>query len=202
VSVEFWLTTLVVIITPGTGVLFTVAVALADGRRAGAVAAAGNTLAVLPHLAAAVSGAAVLLATSPVAFTVVKWLGVAYLLYMAWSGVRHAAEPPATAGLSPSAGRTVLRAVLVNLLNPKLTVFFLALLPQFVTPDRPGAVARMLGLGLVFLGTTFAALVGYAMAAAAVRDRIIARPAALAAVRRALAVSFVGLGVRLALTAR
>jgi threonine/homoserine/homoserine lactone efflux protein len=205
VTVEFLLTTLVVVVTPGTGVLYTVTAALLRGRRAGVVAAVGCTLGIVPHMVAAITGLAALLHTSAVAFEVVKYAGVGYLLWMAWSTLRErgaltTAESPA--GRSASAGSVILRGVLVNLLNPKLTIFFFAFLPQFVAGDASRAVGRMLLLSGVFMLATLVVFAAYAWAAAAMRDRVLSRPRVLAWLRRVFAASFVALGARLALADR
>ncbi|WP_280487898.1 LysE family translocator [Nocardia farcinica] len=202
-STEFVLTTLVVVATPGTGALFTLATALSRGARAGLVAALGCTLGIVPHLLAAITGLAALLHTSALAFQTVKYLGVAYLLYMAWSVVRDTGSPalptgePAT-GTRRSAARVVGAAVLLNLLNPKLTVFFVAFLPQFVPAGTPRASLRMLELGAVFMLATFVVFAAYGICAATLRGRVLHRPAVLAWTRRTFAVSFLAMAGRLA----
>lgn len=200
-SIEFWVTALIVTATPGTGALFTIAAGLARGARAGVVAAIGCTLGIVPHIAAAVSGAALLVATSRTAFEVLKWAGVCYLLWMALSTWRdRGALAVSDAAAPPSDVRTVLTAVAVNVLNPKLTLFFFAFLPQFV-PAREGVVLEMLVLSAAFMGITLVVFVGYGLAAATARDVLLARPRVLTWIRRAFAVSFVALGARLAVTA-
>lgn len=199
-SIEFLITSLVVTVTPGPGALFTVAAGLARGARAGVVAAVGCTLGTVPHLAAAISGAALVVAASPTAFAVLKWAGVAYLLWMAWSTFRRgglldegdAAAPTSTA-------RTIADAVGLNLLNPKLTLFFFAFLPQFV-PAGGGATLRMLGLSGVFMVVTLVVFVGYGVAAAAVRGSLLRRPRLMTWINRVLGVSFLALGARLAVS--
>jgi threonine/homoserine/homoserine lactone efflux protein len=203
VSIAFLVTTLIVVATPGTGVVYTLAAGISRGRRAGVVAAVGCTLGILPHLAVSVTGLAALLAASPVAFRIVTYLGVAYLLYMAIATLRDRdALVVAGDGEPKSSARVVLDGVLVNLLNPKLTMFFVAFLPQFVDPARPGSTARMLLLGGVFMLATFVVFAVYAVIAAAVRERVVTRPRVLRWLRRVFAVSFVALGARLALAAR
>ncbi|TDP96718.1 LysE family translocator [Labedaea rhizosphaerae] len=197
-SIEFWLTALIVSITPGTGVVLTVAAGLTHGSRAGVITAVGCTLGVVPHMLAAVTGIALLLSASPVAFAALKWAGVGYLLYMAISMLR-AGRVSIDESAAPSARRAIVKAVLANLLNPKLTIFFFAFLPQFVNAHDPGAGRAMLVLGLLFMVVTFVVFAGYAVAAAAVRDKVISRPRVLTALQRVFAVSFVALGARLAL---
>ncbi|GAA1505449.1 LysE family translocator [Streptomyces synnematoformans] len=207
-STAFLLTTLVVVVTPGTGVVYTLAAGLAHGRRASVVAAFGCTLGTVPHAVATVTGLAALLHASALAFEVVKYLGVAYLLYMAWSTLRDkdalavgddAPGGPGGASSGPRpAGRVIVSGVLLNLLNPKLTMFFVAFLPQFVPAGEEGSVAAMLRLSAVFTGLTFVVFVAYGMCAAAVRGQVLGRPRVLTAIRRVFAASFVGLGAKLA----
>ncbi|CAM5455626.1 lysine transporter LysE [Streptomyces spiroverticillatus] len=198
-SVAFLLTTLAVVLTPGPGVVFTLAAGLSHGRRASVVAAFACTLGVVPHLLASITGLAALLHASPVAFEVVKYLGVGYLLYMAWSTLRDkdVLEVGQQVEHRP-AGRVIVSAVLMNLLNPKLTMFFVAFLPQFVPAERAGSLGAMLELSAVFMVLTFAVFAAYGICAAAVRDRVLARPRVMTALRRIFAVSFVGLSARLA----
>jgi threonine/homoserine/homoserine lactone efflux protein len=203
VSAAFLVTSLLIVATPGTGALFTIAAGLSRGPRASLVAAFGCTLGIVPHLAAAITGAAAVLHASGVAFEAVKVLGVAYLLYMAWATWRESGPLTVQADTSPrSLLRVVASAVLVNLLNPKLTLFFFAFLPQFVPASQPDALARMLGLSVVFMLMTFVVFAAYGVFAAAVRTHLLARPRIMAWLRRAFAASFVGLGAKLASTTR
>jgi threonine/homoserine/homoserine lactone efflux protein len=201
VSVEFLLTSLIVVATPGTGVVYTLAAGLTRGARASVVAAAGCTLGIVPHMAAAITGLAALLHTSAVAFGVLKYLGVAYLLYLAWSTLKERGTLAAEEADAPSsAAKTIATAVLINILNPKLTIFFFAFLPQFVSSDDPAGVLRMLGLSAVFMLITFVIFVVYGVFAATVRDQVISRPRVLAWLRRVFAGSFVALSAKLAFT--
>ncbi|MFF9805814.1 LysE family translocator [Streptomyces coeruleorubidus] len=203
-SIAFLLTTLVVVATPGTGVVYTLAAALSRGRRASIVAAAGCTLGIVPHLLATVTGVAALLHASATAFQVLKYAGVAYLLYMAWATVRdkEALVVEEERAAPVSARRVIVRGVLINILNPKLTIFFFAFLPQFVSPGEPHAVVHMVGLGGVFMLATFAVFAGYGVLAASVRSHVVGRPRVMAWLRRGFAGSFVALGAKLAVTAR
>jgi threonine/homoserine/homoserine lactone efflux protein len=202
-SVAFLLTSLVIVATPGTGALFTVAAGLSRGARASLVAAAGCTLGIVPHLAAAVTGAAALLRASGLLFETVRYLGVAYLLYMAWATWRDRSALAVDTAPSPrSARRVVGAAVAVNLLNPKLTVFFFAFLPQFVPSGDPHALLRMLALSAVFMVMTFVVFAGYGLFAASVRTHLVDRPRVVTRVRQVFAVSFAGLGLTLATTDR
>jgi threonine/homoserine/homoserine lactone efflux protein len=203
VSIDFLITSLIVVASPGTGVLYTLAAALSRGPRAGVVAAFGCTLGIVPHMAAALMGLAALLHTSAVAFQTLKYLGVAYLLYMAWQALKERGalsleERPQ----SHSAAQVVVSAILINILNPKLSIFFFAFLPQFVALDERHPLSRMLEQSAVFMLLTFLVFVGYALCAAAVRSRVISRPRVLAWMRRSFAAAFVALGAKLALAER
>lgn len=201
-SIEFLLTTLVIVATPGTGVLFTLAAGLSRGVRASVVAAFGCTLGIVPHMIAAVTGLAALLNTSAVAFQTLKYLGVAYLLYMAWNTLRDkgalAIPDAGTERAAPRARQVITSAVLLNILNPKLTIFFFAFLPQFVPEGAPNALARMLELSGIFMLATFVVFAGYGACAATVRTYVIARPVVVTWLRRVFGASFVALAGRLA----
>lgn len=202
-SISFLITTLIVVVTPGTGVVYTLSAALSRGRRASVVAAFGCTLGIVPHLAATISGLAALLEASPLAFEIVRYLGVAYLLYLAISTLRDrdAIVVPET-DAPRSAAKVITSAILINVLNPKLTMFFVAFLPQFVSTGEPGSLPRMLALSAVFMLLTFVVFAGYGIFAAAVRQHVIARPRVLAWMRWVFSASFVGLGAKLALASR
>ncbi|ANY08055.1 LysE family translocator [Pseudonocardia sp. HH130630-07] len=202
-SVAFWITSIVVVATPGTGVVYTIMAGLTRGFRASTVAAVGCTLGIVPHMALAISGVAALLHTSPWAYTVLKWAGVAYLVFMAWATLRESGA----VGLDPGQGeevrsplRVVIGGILANLLNPKLTVFFLAFLPQFVNPAEPAVTWHMIELSLVFMLLTLIVFVVYGRFAAAMRDQVISRPRVMTWIRRTFAGTFLGLGATLALT--
>lgn len=203
-SAEFLIVALVVVATPGTGMIYTVAAGLARGGKASVVAAFGCTLGIVPHMLAAITGLAALLHASALAFDVVKYAGVVYLLWMAWQTWRDKGALSLTAGGSARQGflAVTVEAVAINLLNPKLSIFFFAFLPQFVAADAPGAVGQMLGMSAVFMAMTFAVFALYGLFAAAVRDRILTRPAVLAWMRRGFAATFALLGAKLALTER
>ncbi len=203
-SLDFLLTSLIVVVSPGAGVLFTLAAGLSRGSRASVVAAFGCTLGIVPHMAVAVMGLATVLHTSAVAFQTLKYLGVAYLLYMAWSTLKERGALRIEAGeASPrSAAQVIVSAILINILNPKLSIFFLAFLPQFISPDEAQPVSRMLELSAVFMLLTFAVFVVYGIFAAAVRRHVISRPAVLTWMRRTFAAAFAALGAKLALAER
>lgn len=200
---DFLITSLIVVASPGTGVLLTLAAGLSQGARASAVTAFGCTLGIVPHMAAAVLGLAALLHTSAVAFQGLKILGVLYLLYMAWATLKEQGALSVQADRTQrTAGRMILRAVLVNVLNPKLSIFFLAFLPQFVSESDPQPLVRMLELSAVFMALTFAVFVVYGLFAAAVRDQVVSRPRVMSWMRCSFAAAFAALGAKLALAER
>ncbi|WP_128428329.1 LysE family translocator [Streptomyces cyaneus] len=202
-SIAFLLTTLVVVATPGTGVVYTLAAGLSRGRRASVVAAFACTLGIVPHMLATVTGVAALLHASATAFQILKYAGVAYLLYMAWATLKDKEAIAVDEGGAPlSSGRVIVRGVLINILNPKLTIFFFAFLPQFVDPGEANALPRMLALGAVFMLATFVVFAAYGVLAASVRSHVITRPRVMTWLRRSFAGSFVALGAKLAVTAR
>ncbi|NPU15673.1 LysE family translocator [Bradyrhizobium sp. 83002] len=202
----FLLTSLIVVASPGTGVLYTLAVALTRGSRMSIAAAFGCTLGIIPAMLAAIVGLAAILHTSALAFAALKYCGVAYLLYMAWQslGERGALAVEATDAKdgTRSAARVVLTGFLINILNPKLSIFFLAFLPQFIAADEAHPLAAMLELSATFMAMTFGVFVVYGLFAAAVRDRVVSRPRVMTWLRRAFAGGFALLGVRLALSER
>jgi threonine/homoserine/homoserine lactone efflux protein len=199
VSIEFLLTSFIVVVTPGIGVLYTVAAGLSRGARAGVVAAFGCTLGIVPHMIAAITGLAAVLHTSALAFQTLKYLGVAYLLYMAWSAVRDRGALAVELDPTPrSAARVITSGILVNILNPKLTIFFVAFLPQFVDVDEPESLVRMVELSAVFMLLTFVVFAGYGKFAALIRNRVITRPRVLTWMRRSFAAAFVALAAKLA----
>ncbi len=202
-TTEFLLTSLVVVATPGTGVLYTMAAGLAHGARASVIAAVGCTLGIIPHIMAAITGLAALLHTSALAFQTLKYLGVVYLIYMAWSTLGDKGALTVEKESTPrSATRVIVSGILINILNPKLTIFFFAFLPQFVSANEPDAFVRMVELSAVFMLLTFVVFVGYGKFAAAIRNHVISRPRVLTWMRRVFAGAFVALGARLAFTDR
>ncbi|MCA8932966.1 MAG: LysE family translocator [Rhodospirillaceae bacterium] len=202
-SAEFLITSIIVILVPGSGVLYTLALGIGRGWTAGVLGAVAGTLAILPHMAASIAGLAALLHASALAFQIVKYLGAAYLLYMAWEVLRSGGALELTEETQPrSAGRILLDGMLIGLLNPKLSLFFLAFLPQFAPADAPGATAHMLMLAGVFMALTLVVFIGYAAFASAARRHILSRPTVLRWMRRSFAGVFGFLSLRLALSER
>ena len=202
-SIEFLLTSLVIVASPGTGVLYTLAAGLSRGAKASVVAALACTLGIVPHIAAAVTGLAAVLHASALAFEIIKYLGVAYLLYMAWRTIMDRGTLTVDEERAPrSLRQTIVDGILLNILNPKLSIFFFAFLPQFVSPTQAGALPKMLVLSGVFMALTFIVFVGYGVFAAAMRRHVISRPAVVTWMRRTFAAAFVAMGAKLALAER
>ncbi|MGC9670261.1 LysE family translocator [Planosporangium sp. 12N6] len=202
-SIAFLVTALVVIVTPGPGVVYTLSTGLTHGGRAGVVAAAGCTLGLVPHIAATIVGLAALLRTGTVAFQVLKVAGAVYLLHLAWATLTDA-RPVVVAGEDAPrpAARTVVSGVLSGVFNPKPTIFFVAFLPQFVPGGQADPLTRMVLLSAVFMLLTFVVFAAYGIFAGSVRRYVIARPRVLAWLRRAFAGSFAALAAALVLTGR
>ena len=202
-TLAFLFTSLIIVIAPGAGVLYTLATGLAHGRRASVIAAFGCTIGIVPHTAAAIMGVAALLHASALAFQSFKILGIACLLYMAWNALReHGALNVEKQEAARSSLQVIATAILVNILNPKLSIFFLAFLPQFISASEPNPLPLMLELSGVFMLMTFVVFVGYGLFAASVRDHIIARPRVLKWIRSTFAGAFVLLGAKLAFAER
>ena len=202
-TLAFLVTSLIVVASPGTGVLYTLAVALTRGSRASIAAAFGCTLGILPAMLAAMLGLAAVLHTSALAFAALKWCGVFYLLYMAWQALRERGALAVDARQDGRSGvRVIVTGFLINILNPKLSIFFLAFLPQFIGGDESAPVTRMLELSGAFMAMTFVVFVLYGLFAAGVRDRIVTKPGVMTWLRRAFAGGFAALGARLAFAER
>ena len=202
-TAEFLITSLVVVLIPGTGVVFTVSVGLAQGRRASVFASLGCTLGILPHLLATVLGLAAVMHTSALAFQLLKFAGVAYLFYLAWATWRDRSAF-AVQEVQAKAGTVslVAKAFLLNILNPKLTLFFLAFLPQFVPPGSASPVLHLLGLSAVFMAMTFGVFVVYGLLAHSFRKAVIESVRVQAWLRRGFAGAFAALGTQLAVSER
>jgi threonine/homoserine/homoserine lactone efflux protein len=202
-TAEFLITSLIVVLIPGTGVVFTVSTGLSQGRRASFFAAIGCTLGIVPHLLATVLGLAAVMHTSALAFQALKYAGVAYLFYLAVITWRDRAPIVAqTTRGSGGASGLIVKAFLLNILNPKLTIFFLAFMPQFVEPHAASPLLELLALSAVFMAMTFGVFVVYGLLAHVFRQAVIESPRVQAWLRRGFAAAFAGLGTQLALSER
>ncbi len=203
ITLEFLITSLIVVLIPGTGVVFTVSAGLVQGRRASLFASLGCTLGIVPHLLATVLGLAAVMHTSALAFQLLKYAGVAYLLYLAVATWRdRSAFVVQEGGARRSALSLMVKAFLLNILNPKLTIFFLAFLPQFVDPAAASPLGQLLLLSGVFMAMTFGVFVVYGLLAHAFRRAVIDSPRVQDWLRRSFSAAFAGLGAQLAFSER
>jgi len=202
-NLTFFITTFIIVASPGTGAIYTIATGLGRGGRASVLAAFACTLGIIPHLAAAMLGLAALLHTSALLFDTVKYAGVAYLLFMAWQTLReHGALTVSSDTKSKSALRVIGEGIALNLLNPKLSIFFVAFLPQFIDRESLTPLLDMMVLNMVFMAMTFVVFTLYGVFAAFMRNHVISRPTTLTWLRRSFAAAFVLLGVKLAMSER
>ncbi len=201
-TLDFLLTTLIIVATPGTGALYTLAAALGGGRRSAIIAAFGCTLGIIPHMLAAALGLAALVAAEPRLFEAIRYAGIAYLAWMAIGLWRSGLAADPAAEPHQEAWRIISKAGLINLLNPKLSLFFLAFLPQFVTPADPAPLVTMALLSLVFMAVTFVVFALYGVAASAMRQGLVTHPRRMRAVNRLLSGGFLVMAGKLALAQR
>lgn len=202
-SIEFLITSMVVILLPGTGVLYTLAIGLGRGFRPSIFAAFGCTLGIVPAAVASIVGLAAILHMSALAFQIIKYLGVAYLFYMAWNIMRDGgALSVSSDDTKTSPWRIAINGTLLNVLNPKLSLFFLAFLPQFIPAGTLNATPVLIMLALTFMLLTFIVFVGYGACASQARDYVISRPTVMVWLRRSFAGTFGLLGLKLALSER
>jgi threonine/homoserine/homoserine lactone efflux protein len=202
-STEFLLTSLVVVVVPGTGVIYTVSTGLVLRRRASIAAAFGCTLGILPHLTASILGLSAILHMSARAFQVMKIAGALYLLYLAWSMWRDTGAIKFDRAVEKrNAFQIALKGILINILNPKLTLFFFAFLPLFVSAEATSPTVEMLGLSAVFMGMTFVIFALYGILASGVSTYLTKSPEAIKRIQRSFAVIFAALAVQLALSER
>jgi threonine/homoserine/homoserine lactone efflux protein len=200
---EFFIASLIVVLLPGTGVIYTLAIGLGRGFKASVAAAFGCTFGILPAAVASIVGLAAIFHTSAFAFHIVKYVGVAYLLYMAWKILRDDGTLEVEEDQkSISMFRTGFNGTLLNVFNPKLSLFFLAFLPQFVDATDPSATLTMVMLAGFFMLLTFIVFVGYGGCAALARDYVISRPTIMKWLKRSFATAFGYLSFKLALAER
>lgn len=196
---EFLITTFVIVLIPGTGVLYTLSTGLTQGWRASLFAALGCTAGIVPHLIASILGLAAILHTSALAFQIFKFLGVLYLAYLAWGMWKESGAIQLESGKGESGcGRIALRAILINILNPKLSIFFLAFLPQFVPADAASPMPYMLFLSGIFMLMTLIVFAGYGVLAHRVRSYVSQSPRIVQRIQRVFSGLFVAMGVKLA----
>lgn len=201
VNAEFLLTSLIVVLIPGTGVVYTISTGLFQGWRASLAAALGCTLGIIPHLLATMVGLSLILHTSALLFQSLKWVGVLYLLYLAWvMWYEENSLALDTASPQQHDRQIILKAILLNLFNPKLTIFFLAFLPLFIRPTGASPTMQMMILSTIFMAITLTVFVLYGILASAVRAYVVNSPKVVRWIQRSFAVTFAALGLKLALS--
>ncbi len=203
ISTEFLITSLIVVLLPGTGVIYTISIGLFQNARASVFAALGCTAGIIPSLLACILGLAAVIHTSALLFQIIKFVGVAYLLYLAWGMWKE------TGGLvlDDNGERASMLAIgtkgfLINILNPKLSVFFLAFLPQFVPVEAASPIINMFVLGVVFMAMTLFVFIFYGLLANSVSIYVVSSPKIMKYVQRTFSATFVMLGAKLAFAER
>jgi threonine/homoserine/homoserine lactone efflux protein len=200
-STEFLLTSLVVVLVPGTGVIYTVSTGIAQRWRASLAAALGCTAGILPHLTASILGLSAILHMSARAFQVLKLAGALYLLYLAWGMWRDRGSLKLDqSSQKMNAFQIALKGILINILNPKLTLFFFAFLPLFVSPDAVSPTKQMIGLSAIFMGMTLVIFALYGILASGISTYLINSPRAIRRMQRSFAIIFAALAAKLALS--
>jgi threonine/homoserine/homoserine lactone efflux protein len=200
---EFLLTSLIVVLIPGTGAIYTITTGLTLRWRAGLAAALGCTLGIVPHIMASILGLSAIMNMSAQVFSLMKWAGALYLLYLAWNMWREAGTVDLGRKNTETSIRKIIgRAIAINLLNPKLTIFFFAFLPLFTSPDSSSSTLELMMLSAVFMGITFAVFAVYAVLASAVRTYIMNSSTAFKRLQQVFAVILAGFAVDLALSER
>jgi len=203
ISADFLITSIIVVLVPGTGVIYTVSTGLARGWRGGIAAAIGCTAGIIPHLTAAVLGLSALMHMSAIVFQVMKYAGAAYLLFLAFSMWRDKGELSIDASHEKNGWlKIVLRGFLINILNPKLTLFFLAFLPLFIPSESSSPVISISFLGSIFMGITLLIFTLYGFIADIVRAYIAGKPEMFNIIKKSFAVALGAFGLKLALTDR
>lgn len=199
ISFEFLITSMIVVLLPGTGVLYTMSNGLFNGKKASIWAAIGCTFGIVPHLIASTLGLSAIIHQSALAFQVIKYMGVFYLLYLSWNmwndngTLDFNSEKPKEKGIMIAS-----KAVLINILNPKLTIFFLSFLPQFVPQNSSNVTASMLLLSIVFMGLTLLVFLIYGVFAFKAKEYLITSNGAIKRIKQSFAGIFALLGLKLA----
>ena len=195
---EFLIAAFLVVLIPGTGVLYTVATGMTRGMAASVWAAVGCTFGIVPAIAAAFLGLSTILHAGALAYTVLKYAGAAYLIYLAIQIWRDRGPISFTRDVPASAWQIARTGCLINVLNPKLSVFFMAFLPQFIDPAL-AINPQIAAMSAAFMVMTFAIFLVYGATATALGE-LLRRPAVGTWIRRGASGAFAGMGARLALS--
>jgi len=201
INPEFLLASLVVVLIPGTGVIYTITTGLTLKWRASIAAAIGCTLGIVPHILASILGLSALLNMSAQVFSALKIAGAMYLLYLAWNMWRKAGTLEINKkSAETSATQIVIKAIAINLLNPKLTIFFFAFLPLFVSKNSSFPTMEMIMLSTVFMGITFLIFALYGILASGISAYLINSSKAVKRLQQAFAVVLATFAVKLAVS--
>ena len=195
------MTSIIVVLAPGTGVIYTLSIGLSHGQKASLAAALGCTIGILPHLLASILGLSFLLQMNDVLFQTLKWIGTIYLIYIAWTMWSAVEKTTFKVSFTEnfSVFRVIVKAILLNLLNPKLTTFFFAFLPVFIAPDSPSPHTELIRLSSIFMAITLTVFSVYGVLASGIRQRVVHSSKQLLWIRRSCAVLLAIFGLRLAL---
>ena len=201
INPEFLLTSLVVVLIPGTGAVYTINTGLMLKWRASLAAAIGCTLGIVPHILASILGLSALLNMSAQFFSVLKIAGSAYLLYLAWNMWREAGTLEINKkSMETSFAQIVIKAIVINLLNPKLTLFFFAFLPLFISKNSPSPTMEMAMLSAIFMGMTFIIFALYGILASVVSVYLTNSSKAVKRFQQTFALILAAFAVKLALS--
>lgn len=199
ISAEFIITSLIVVLIPGTGVIYTISTGMLLGSRASIAASIGCTAGIIPHLLATVLGLAALMHVSAVAFQIVKFIGVAYLFFLAYSMWKETGKIELNSKIETKGYMDIaIKGFLINILNPKLSIFFLAFLPQFMPASSITPTMDMTILGFTFMLMTFVVFVVYGVFASGARTYVLKSTKIMSRLQKSFAVTFAALGTRLA----
>jgi threonine/homoserine/homoserine lactone efflux protein len=201
ISPEFLLTSLVVVLVPGTGVVYTINTGLIFKWRASIAAAIGCTLGIVPHILASILGLSALLNMSAQTFSVLKIAGSAYLLHLAWNMWREAGTLEINRkSVETNVIQIAMKAIAINLLNPKLTIFFFTFLPLFVPENSPSATMEMISLSIVFMAMTFIIFALYGILASGISAYLMNSTKLVKRFQQAFAVILAAFAVKLVLS--
>ena len=194
----FFFATLLVVIAPGPGMLFVISRSIAGGRKAGIVSALGASAGIAVHILAAGFGLSLILIATETGFRIMKWVGGIYLIFLAWKAFTHRQALTLESGKDDTGHTSVFwQGLLVNALNPKVALFFIAFIPQFVNPASGSVSVQMMVLGTIFMVLTVIIFSAYGISAAIIRRWLIERPRVNRLIDWATGSLFVFLGIRM-----
>ena len=200
ITVQFLITSLVIVLIPGTGVVYTISTGLLQKSKASIYAAIGCTLGIVPHLVACFLGLSTIMHLSAKVFIVIKYAGCLYLLYLAIKTWKYAGQTQFTASENKNNSLGIIwKGILLNILNPKLTLFFLSFLPQFIPVNATNTSQIMIVLSGIFMFMTLIVFIIYGILASTVSSFIQKSTSIMKNIERGFAVIFAGLAIKLAM---